>query len=220
MLRTEELRQVQAHVDSLKAELGGLQNEIREEQKRQSELLRLIRADQQVRFGQVEKEVSSLTSSIYDSQEKLAAISDQTHEIKKRWDEKAVADSLAVSARSAEIDNLFEIAHGDFMAGRYDVALSGFEDMIQRFPDHPMAEAAFYWKAECYYAQKAYDYAEQSFMTYIKNYPTGKKICVALFKLGLVYENQKKKKARTMVWQKLLTQCPDSEEAAAVKARM
>jgi len=220
MLRTEELRQVQARVDSLNTELVRLQNEIYNEQKRQGELLRLMRADQQVRFSQVEKEVASLSSSINDSQDKLTRISEQTQEIRKRWDEKAMADSQAVTARNAEIDNLFEIAHSDFMAGRYDVALSGFKDMIDRFPDHPMAEAAFYWTGECYYARKLYDEAEGAFMLYIKNYPAGKKLCGALFKLGLVYENAKKTKARTMVWQKLLQQCPDSEEATAVKARM
>jgi TolA-binding protein len=220
VLRIQELREVQTRVDSLKAEISSAQSEMREEQKRQSELLRLIRADQQVRFGQVENEISSLSSSINDSQDKLSRISEQTQEIKKRWEEKAFADSQAVVSRNSEIDNLFDVAYKDFMAGRFDVAMSGFDDIISRFPDHPVYESAIYWKGECCYANKAYEEAEKVFISYIKNYPAGNKICGALFKLGLVYEGAKKTKPRNMVWEKLVKQCPDSEEAEAVKQRM
>jgi TolA-binding protein len=219
MLRIEELQAVESHVDSLKAELAALQQDIAKEQKKQSELLRLIRADQQVQSNELKRELSNLSSTIYDSQDKLLKIDQKTQEIKRRWEEKAMADSMAVASRNTEIENLFNVAHSDFTAGRYDVALSGFQDIIDRFPGVPQAEGASYWKAECYYAQKSYEEAEKAFIMYIKSYPEGKKICVALFKLGLVYDNTKRVKSRQMVWDKLLSQCPDSEEAKAVKAR-
>ena len=51
MLRTQELRTVQAKVDSLRTDLMTLQTKMYEEQKTQSEIIRLMRADQQLRFG-------------------------------------------------------------------------------------------------------------------------------------------------------------------------
>jgi TolA-binding protein len=44
-------------------------------------------------------------------------------------------------------------------------------------------------------------------------------MCVSLYKLGLVYDKQNKAKAQSMVWKKLLEQCPDSDEAKVAKSR-
>ncbi len=220
MLRTEELRQIQYKVDSLQTRVETSQQALREEQKRQSEMLRLIRADQQVRFAELERSVSTLAGSISESQYRLTKIDEKTQEIKKAWEEKARTDSLLSASQSAELDNLFEIAYGDFIAGRYEVATNGFQDIVQRFPESKKADLASYWIAEGHYAQRKYAEAEKAYKNYIKERPEGEKVCTALFKLGLVYDSLKKEQARSMVWQKLQTQCPDSEEAVAVEARM
>jgi len=219
MLRTAELRAVRSHVDSLKTELGDVQKQLLAEQKQQSEMLRLIRADQQVRFGELERTISSLAGNISESQYQLLQINEKTREIKQAWEERARSDSLRIAAKEAEIENLFEIAHGDFVAGRHEVAVNGFKDILERFPESKKADESAYWIAESYYVQKQYDAAEKQYLDYIKTYTEGEKICTALFKLGLIYESKKKQKAKDMVWQKALEQCPDSEEATAVKAR-
>ncbi|MBD3318151.1 MAG: tetratricopeptide repeat protein [Chitinivibrionales bacterium] len=220
MLRTEELRQVRAHVDSLRNDVVKNQERIVKVQEKQSELLRLIRADQQVRFSELDHSLSTLSRSIYESQHRLSKIDEKTQEITKRWEEKARVDSLSEASRETEINNLFDIAHKDFSAGRYDIAVAGFRDLMERYSDSPRAEDAAYWIAECHYARKKYDTAESMLMEYLKKYPEGEHTCVALFKLGLVYDKQKKSRAQELVWRKVVDQCPDSEEAAAIKARM
>lgn len=220
VLRIQELKQVQTRVDSLRMELVALQRQIIQEQKKQNEILRLIRADQQVRFDEVNRGLSAVVGNVSESQVRLSQISEQTRAIKKRWEEKAIADSMVDAARAAEVESLYEIALGDFTAGRYEIAHSGFQDLLTRFPDSPQAEDAMYWSAECHYAQKAYDQAENGYKAYYKSYGDGRNVCVTLYKLGLVYEKMKKEKSRDLVWTRLITQCSDSEEAQAAKARM
>ncbi|MFP4416645.1 MAG: tetratricopeptide repeat protein [Fibrobacterota bacterium] len=220
MLRTEELRQVQTHVDSLNTQLSSMQKQMLEEQRLQSEMIRLMRADQQVRFGELQRQVTTLSGNISESQQRLNKIDEKTQAIKQRWEEKAMADSLTKAQRETEIENLFEIAYGDFMAGRYDVALNGFKDLILQHPKSNRAAEAAYWTAETYYVQKLYSEAEKAYMQYIKDHAEGDKICAALYKLGLVYEAQKKPQSRTMVWKNLIKRCPDSEETAAAEERM
>lgn len=216
LLRTQELRAVQDHVDSLKLELVAT---MEREQKLQSELLRLIRADQQVRFAELERRISSLDNNLSENQYKLTQIDEKTQAIKKTWDEKLRNDSTAASNKTAETDKLFQLAAGDFNAGRYDLALNGFADLVRRAPGMPQAEDPAFWVAECYYVLKNGERADSAYLAYIKNYPMGKKNCIALFKLGLVYENTGKPKSRDMVWKKLLDNCPNSEEAKTVAAR-
>jgi tol-pal system protein YbgF len=107
----------------------------------------------------------------------------------------------------------------DFNAGRYDLAVSGFRDFAKQFPEAPQTIDAEYWIAEAYYAKKEYDTAEKEYMDFVKKYPDGGKYCVAVYKLGLVYENQDKTKRRDFAWKNLLDRCPDSPEAQVVKGR-
>ena len=220
MLRTEELREVQAHVDTLKMEMTAVQEEMLQQQKAHNELLRLIRADQQVRFIELSHKVNSIEGSLSESQQRLTVIDRKTEDLKERWDEKAREDSLVQSLQDAELTKLFQIAHDDFMARRYDLAIRGFEDIRNQYPDSPLAEDAAYWIAECYYAEGRPDEAKKAYTDYIKAYPEGKKMCVALFKLGKIFEKKGQDKSRRMVWKKLIERCPDSEEAAAAGEQM
>ncbi len=219
MLRTKELKAVQARVDSLNTEITITQKKLIEEQKTQSEILRLIRADQQVRFNELDRKVSNLEGNLTENQYRLSKIDEKTAEFNKKLDAKLVADSIAANSRTAEIEKLFQIAMGDFNAGRYDISFSGFSDLATQFPESPLAQESEYWMAECRYAKKEYAEAEKEYLNYFKKYPQGSKMCVSLYKLGLVYDKQGKDKSKTMVWKKLVEQCPDSQEAQVVKAQ-
>lgn len=220
MLRTQELRAVQAHVDSLNTKLTSLQSKIMEEQKAQSEMLRLMRADNQVRFDEISGKVANIEGNLSENQDRLSKIDQKTADVKKQLEAKLAADSVAANSRSAEIEKLFQVAMGDFNAGRYDIAINGFKDLSSQFPDSPQAQESDYWVAECNYAKKEYTDAEGSYINYIKRYPQGNRMCAALYKLGLTYEKQKKVKSRDIVWNKLIQQYPDSQEAKVVKKQL
>lgn len=218
MLRTRELRAVQTHVDSLRTELVTLQKAMYEEQKTQSEIVRLIRADQQLRFGELDRKVSEMAANLNESQSRLSKIDEKTAEFQKKIEAKLSSDSVANGSRNAEIEKLFQICMSDFSAGRFDLAVSGFKDFYVQFPESPLASEAEYWIAECNYAKRSYEQAEKDYIAYVKKYPQGAKLCVALYKLGLVYGKQNKDKSKTMVWKKALEQCPDSPEIQVIKS--
>lgn len=217
LLRTQELRAVQSHVDSLNSKLADLQTKLYDEEKNQSEMLRLMRADQQARFTELYSKVSNIEGNLSESQTRLSKIDEKTAEFQKKLEAKMTSDSIASNSRSAEIDKLLQVAMSDFNAGRYDIAINGFKDLSSKFPDDPQAQEADYWIAECMYAKKDYEEAEHAYINYLKRYPQGPRFCVSIYKLGLAYDKQKKIKSRDMVWQKLLTQCPESDEAKMVK---
>ena len=220
MLRTRELRAVQSHVDSLRTEMVTLQKKMYEEQKDLTEVIRLIRADQQMKFGDLDRKVSQISSNLNENQFRLSKIDEQTSEFQKKLAAKLAADSAADNARSAEADKLFQMAMSDFNAGRYDIAANGFGDLAAQFSELPIAAEAEYWVAECHYAKRNYSDAEQEYIAYVKKYPQGSRLCVALYKLGLTYDKQNKAKSKKMVWKKALEQCPDSPEIQVIQAQM
>ena len=219
LLRIQELKQVEAHVDSLKIELSVLEQEVIKEQKNQSDVLRLMRADQQVRFDELGQKISSLEGSLSENKYKLSQIDKKTQEIQEQWMAKAQNDSQAAKQKNAQVDKLYQIAYGDFNAGRFDLASTGFADFIKQFSDSPLSDEAAYWYAECFYGKREFDKAEEAYSDYLRKYRNGKKVCSALYKLGLVFEAKKQTEKKKMVWQKLLTTCPESEESTIVKNR-
>jgi TolA-binding protein len=220
MLRIKELKQVEAHIDSLQSKLGSQQEEMLKEQKSQNELLRLIRADQQVRFDEMGQKVSSLEGSLSESKYRLSQIDKKTQEIQEQWKAKSMAESTAVTQKNSQMDKLYQIAYSDFTAGRFDLARDGFIDFIKRFPESPNADEATYYSAECWYGKKELEKAEAAYSGYIRTFREGRKVCSALYKLGLVFESKKMLEKRKMVWQKLLSTCANSDEAAMVKDRL
>jgi TolA-binding protein len=218
MLRTQELREVKAQVDSLQSELTEMQKKILEEQKNQSEVLRLLRADLQIRFNELDRKVSTIDGNLSESQFRLSKIDEKTAEFNKRLEAKLIADS-ASNSRSSETEKFFQLAMNDFNAGRYDIALGAFQNITNQFPESSLAQESQYWVAECFYATRKYIDAEKAYLSYIKNYPQGSKLCVSLYKLGLVYERQKKDKSKDLAWKKLIEQCPDAQETKVVKAQ-
>lgn len=219
LLRIQELKQVEAHIDSLKLQMVALEQEVIKEQKNQSDVLRLMRADQQVRFDELGQKISSLEGSLSENKYKLSQIDKKTQEIQEQWKAKAQADSQAANQKNVQMDKLYQIAYGDFNAGRFDLAATGFADFIKQFPESLLADEAAYWYAECFYGKREFDKAEQAYSDYLRKYREGKKVCPSLYKLGLVFENKKLLEKRKMVWQKLLATCPESEESALVKSR-
>ncbi|MFP4015197.1 MAG: tetratricopeptide repeat protein [Chitinispirillaceae bacterium] len=220
VLRTRELRAVQEKVDTLNTEMTALQRKLLEEQKTNSEILRLLRADQQVRFNQIDRKVAAIESNLSESQSRLSIIDKKTTEFTQRIEQKLAAEAAAAEQKKLELEKLFEIAMSDFNAGRYDMAVNGFQDIINQYPDSPQAPESEYWIAESHYAKKDFETAERAYVKYIKKYPESEKFCVCLYKLGLAYEGQGKVKSKEMVWKNLLKRCEDSKEAQVVKSQM
>ena len=213
VLRTKEMK---AQTDKLGMQIDSLKRELQQKQATLDELLRLIRADQQIRFTEMEKKIAELSSSLSESQYRLSKIDEKTAHFQKQLQARFEADSLADQSKKDEIQKLLQIASGDFNAGRFDIAISGFQDVASRFPETDEAKDAQFWISECNYAKKAYDEAEKGYLLYIKQNPEGPKICVALYKLGLTYDKQRKRKSKELVWKKLVEKCPESEEAKLV----
>ncbi len=70
---------------------------------------------------------------------------------------------------------------------KYDRAIRRFKDFIDRYPQHPLADNASYWLAECFYAKSDFAGAVFLFKKMIAEYPRGNKVPDALLKIGYSY---------------------------------
>jgi tol-pal system protein YbgF len=57
-----------------------------------------------------------------------------------------------------------------------------------KWPDHPYADNAMYWRGECYFAKGDYLHAAEQFEGVVTRFPAGNKAPDALLKLGITQQ--------------------------------
>ena len=57
-----------------------------------------------------------------------------------------------------------------------------------KYPDHPYADNAMYWRGECYFAKGDYLHAAEQFEGTVTRFPAGNKAPDALLKLGMSHQ--------------------------------
>ena len=73
-------------------------------------------------------------------------------------------------------------------AHKYDEGLEALSAFLVKWPDHPNAGNATYWRGECFYAKGDYAHAAEQFEGTIARFPFHAKVPDALLKLGTTYE--------------------------------
>ncbi len=93
--------------------------------------------------------------------------------------------STVSSVSSPEAKKGYDTALALVRSKQYDQALDALTSFLVRFPDHPYAENATYWRGECFYAKADYGRAAEQFEGVIARFPFGNKASDAMLKLGL-----------------------------------
>jgi tol-pal system protein YbgF len=120
------------------------------------------------------------------------------------------------SAVDPEARRAYDAAYAQVGARKYPQALDSFAAFLVRWPDHPYAENALYWRGECYYAQNDYTHASEQFEGVITRFPSGNKTADALLKLGLCQQKLNNPDKAKATFERLHREYPRSEAARRI----
>ena len=114
----------------------------------------------------------------------------------------------------------YNLAYNDYLSGRYELAVTGFQRFVEDFPSTSLTPNAHYWLGESYYSMKDYVRAMQAFERVIKDYPKSEKVPPALYKLGLAAgETGDTRRSRAFL-KRVIQEYKDSNEAKLAKNRL
>ncbi len=114
----------------------------------------------------------------------------------------------------------FNLAYNDYLNGRYDMAVTGFQKFIKDFPSASLVPNAYYWLGESYYNLKDYVRAMQAYEQVVTEHPASEKVPSALYKIGLsASETGDTGKARKYL-KRVLEEFSVSEEAKLAKSKL
>jgi tol-pal system protein YbgF len=117
------------------------------------------------------------------------------------------------SSLAPEAKRAYDAAMTLFNAKRYDQALDALAAFLVKWPDHPYADNAMYWRGECYFAKGDYARAADQFEGVVKRFPAGDKVPDALLKLGMSQDKLGHGAKAKESYDRLVHQFPDSDAA-------
>ncbi|HSO36353.1 MAG TPA: tol-pal system protein YbgF [Labilithrix sp.] len=125
-------------------------------------------------------------------------------------------DASRSSALDPDAKAAYEAALAQVQGKQYDRGLEGLNAFLVRWPDHPYAENAMYWRGEAYFAQGEYLRAGEQFEAVLARFGSGKKSPDALLKLGMCQERLGATARAREYWDRLKTEYPKSEAAKRI----
>ncbi len=117
-------------------------------------------------------------------------------------------------------NQLYDQAAQDLTQGRYAMALTGFRELVQRFPGAELADNAQYGVGECFFAQSMFDSAATEYARVGALHPEGDRVPAALYKLALTHEKLDRRAEAKRTLEDLVKRFPLSGEAQLARERL
>lgn len=115
---------------------------------------------------------------------------------------------------------MFDTSFDDYQAGRYDLAIQGFQGFVQAFPKAPQAGAAMFNIGMSYYNQNKWGDARDAFLKVINDYATaqGSTVVDSYYKLGQSYERLNQVDNAKKVYETAVQKFPGNPSALSNQA--
>jgi TolA-binding protein len=220
VLRTHELRQVEAKVEEARKEVAGLQKAMDDLSLQQGGSTNKMRADLTSLLGELQGQISRLHAEIDETQHRLVQLNQKLDRLDQRKVVVTPGDSNAWNAPPAvrvvpglDLEHLFGQAREDYIRGRYDLAYQGFKAIYEKDDAGAWREQSLYWMAECLWKGEKPDRALDMYQRVQTEFPEGTQRCPALLKAALIHDQKQDITHRNEALNRLIAACPQSNEA-------
>ena len=127
--------------------------------------------------------------------------------------------SLMAALPSGDAQSLYERGYGALLQQDYAGAEGAFRQLVDGYPNDPLAGNAQYWIGETYYARGEYKNAADAFLKGYKKYKSGQKAPDTLLKLGMTLAELGQKDAACSTFGELKTKFPAAPENIREEAK-
>ncbi len=121
-------------------------------------------------------------------------------------------------AAGPEARAAYDAARNLMTQRKYKEALDGFTAFLVKYPDHPMADNAMFWRGDCYFSLGDFPHAEQELGGALARFPQGIKAPDTLLKLGMTEDKLGQPDKARAYYDKLQKEFPKSDAARRIPA--
>jgi tol-pal system protein YbgF len=127
--------------------------------------------------------------------------------------------SLMAALPSGDAQSLYEQGYGAMLQKDYAGAEGAFRQLVDSYPNDPLAGNAQYWLGDSFYARREYKNAADAFLKGYKKYKSGQKAPDTLLKLGMTLAELGQKDAACSTFGELKTKFPAAPEHIREEAK-
>ena len=177
-------------------------------------------ADTQEQIRSLRETLSQFEARLEDLDSKIADVNRArtqvaTAPVQPAEGEGELAPIESVSGKVVE--QQFNKAYLDYNSGKLDVAIQGFQGVLENFPQSPYTEACHYYLGRCYHESKQYQKAVEQFRIITTNFAKGDFIKQALYYEGQCYFFLNQHSRSVLAMQDLINRFPGTQEAELAK---
>ncbi|MDR0675700.1 MAG: outer membrane protein assembly factor BamD [Elusimicrobiota bacterium] len=126
-------------------------------------------------------------------------------------------NNIVNQSYSLSPEQIYQMARSDYSRGSYDLAISGFDNIIKNYPDSSFGENSYYDMSVAYYAKKDWEKVNDIIDIFISNYPSSQLVPKAYILKTKAFRKLGSFEKAKEVYNKILKDYPLTEEAKIAK---
>jgi len=210
-----QFAEVKKNQDAASRERARLAEQVKAIDAQQAFVLAETKAARQ-ELDQLQKEVGQVDAAL---RELRLAVEDVE---RKAATQPAAAPAVAAKpesggTREASPEKQYASAMASFRSEEHGQAVRELSELVDRFPQHPLASNAQYWIGEASYRQRDFRQALAEFQKVVDGYPQSAQVPEALLKLGLCHRALKDTAAARESFERVLKSYPGTNAASQAR---
>ncbi|MBI4055853.1 MAG: tetratricopeptide repeat protein [Elusimicrobia bacterium] len=185
--------------------------------------LKRNQADLSVQMDQLSTQILTLTETLRDSSDRMSRLSGRLDDLQAGLGQKieTVGETFKKEKAKAGIpppSQIYHQAYLHYVKKNYDLALQGFKNYLESFPEGEMADRAYFYQGESLYTQKKWIPAGEKYSELLTKFPKSDLLPAARLKYALSLRrlDPNNPEARHMLLS-ITKDFPNSPEASSAK---
>ncbi len=126
----------------------------------------------------------------------------------------------AMADTDPAVEAAYLSAFNELKEGEYEAAVAGFERFVQQYPETSYTDNAWYWLGEARYVERDYNGALEAFQTVVNRFAASGKVPDALYKIGVVQDEQGEPDNARATLNRVIDEHPDTDAARLARERL
>ncbi len=150
----------------------------------------------------------AFSASLQDLQNKISVLSQEICDCKKsKGDDQFVLPS-----------SIYQSAYGDYLTGKFDLAYSGFQSFIDKYPNAELAPQAQFYIGECFYSMSEWNKALEEYKKVEQHYKKRPDlVSSARLKIALCCQKLGRNEKAIRIFSSIMKDFSQSPESLAAK---
>jgi len=197
-------------------EVSGLRDDIYKLQLKINEL-QTSQADVSTKTESFSRKLDLLGSNLKETQNRMSSLGQKLDDVDSNFSQRLDKLFEQLSGTTLSIapspSALYNLAYGDYSNGKYDLAITGFETYLEKYPNAELSDNASYYLADSYYSKESLADAITKFELFLNNKKNIELRPSALYKLADCYERVGNTEKSKSLLKQLSSEFPDSQES-------